>query len=262
MDWLQIAFVLVIVALTLWQFWPARMPWQKDPAIAEAEKAEAYFKAMFPELQPWYHPLKLLEFVAALRARDSHGAPAEWANPPGLGVAAARFSDDNGRRRVELVDAAGAVLSTFFYEAQPYGSVMRIGKGKLTVDLGNPNNHSVRYWHPEREFKWARRHGWRFTTRLADQPFDSNDSGTRWSSDHGTTSSGAAAAAGAAGIVAAGGAFAGAGASDDWGRDGGSPGEWGAASAGAGDASIASADTSGGTSDGTSDGASDGGTAY
>ena len=217
MDWLPPAFfALLIVGLTIWQFWPAKPPWKKDPAEAEAEKAEAYFKAMFPDLQPWYHPKNLVQFVAARQQRGPVAEPQEWAEPPGLGVAAARLALDKGREQVRLCDAAGTLLSEFVYEAQDSGGILRLGQGKLTVDLSDARNQRVRYWHPEREFKWAQKGGWRFTTRVADQPFDSGDGGTRWSSDSGSSASTAAHTAGAAGLVAAGGAFAGAGASSGW----------------------------------------------
>jgi uncharacterized membrane protein YgcG len=94
---------------------------------------------------------------------------------------------------------------------------VRVGKGKLTATLNGPEPR-VRYWHPDREFKWTPRN-WKFTTRIADREVESSDSGTSFSSDSSSsssTSSIATGAAAAAGIAAAGGAFDGGGASQAW----------------------------------------------
>jgi len=181
------------------------------------EKQEAPFTATFPELQPYFHPRKALDFVAAWRARPMNPGGFEWTKPPGLGVPRARFlaAGEKGQP-VELVDAAGAVVSRFLLLDHDEGGVIRIGPGKLTA---NVRDAAVRYWHPEREFKWSRAKGWRLITQLADRPIDSTDRGTTFSSSSSdspsvTTTAAAAAATGA--VLGAGGAFDGGGASESW----------------------------------------------
>jgi uncharacterized membrane protein YgcG len=180
-------------------------------------RQEALFQATFPELQPYFHPEKVLEFVKAWGARDQKPPRIEWNKPPGLGLAKARIGPrgDKGRRPVELLDEAGTVVSRLFLENQPDGNVLRIGPGKLTVSL---RDAAVRYWHPEREFKWSRLKGWRVISSLSDRPIESSDRGTSFSSssDSPSMTSSAAAVAGAAAVTGAGGAFDGGGSSDSW----------------------------------------------
>jgi hypothetical protein len=91
-----------------------------------------------------------------------------------------------------------------------------VGEGKFRVTRA-PGVKRVRYWHPDREFKWTP-DAWQFVTRLSEQPIDSTDRGVSFSdSSPSSTSSGVATtAAAAAGIAAAGGAFDGGGASSSW----------------------------------------------
>jgi hypothetical protein len=186
-----------------------------------AQKQEALFKATFPELQPHFHPKQVLEFVAAWRARNAPPIAFEWTIPPGFGVAKARLGAAGEKGHpVELLDEAGSVLSRFLMQRHEDGAVIRLGAGKLTVRV---RDAAVRYWHPEREFKWSRAKGWRVITSLSDRPIESSDRGTSFSSDSSSSSStattAAAAAAGAAVVTGAGGSFDGGGASSSW--DGG-----------------------------------------
>ena len=204
---------------------------------AAQEKGEALFRSMFPELQPHFHPRNAIAYV--LR-RGGNGAKAGRSrNPEGFdGAAEAEVDLADGKERVTLLDAGGATLASFLYEDKPDGGVLRIGKGKMTVTLPPAGENRVRYWHPDREFKW-KRGVWSFTSRMADRDIESGDSDrTSFSSDSSSSSSfdsGARSTAAAAGIVAAGGAFDGGGANASWDGTGsaesGSGGEAGTATA-------------------------------
>ena len=198
------------------------MPRPAGGRADQVDKPEAYFRAMFPELQPHFHPENVLRYYRARRGRGAAVGNLDWKSPPGFKVAAADIADSDGRERVRLVDAAGAMLAEFFYEVQPRGAALRLGRGKLTVVIEDNANPRVRYWHPEREFKWSQKGGWQFTTPVAESSFDSNSSGTNWSNERGaaagpSSTAAVVAAGGAAAMVAgAGGVFAGGGASGDW----------------------------------------------
>lgn len=191
---------------------------------AEAKRGEALFQSMFPELQPYFHPRKLIPFV---RARlDRKAQPGRWKNPAGFEVDTAEMLEAvEGRERVRLLDATGEMLAEFTFEDHAEGGALRVGKGKLTVNVRDPNNPRVRYWHPDREFKW-KGGKWTFQSRMADRDIESSDSGTSFSSDSSSSSSSSAArtAAVAGGIAAAGGAFDGGGASAAWDGAGGESG--------------------------------------
>jgi hypothetical protein len=141
----------------------------------------------------------------------------------------------------------GARLATFRFEPQADGAVLRMGAGKFTVDLGNPADPAVRYWHPEREFKWSRRGGWRFKTPVAEKPFDSSDRGTSWS-DTSSSSDTSRTVATAAAVAGLGGTFDGGGASAGW--DG---------AASPGDGAEAPSATAAGDADSGGDGSGDSG---
>lgn len=251
MVWILAVVVLLVMLLVIRHFRSAGR-FAKSEALPDAvAKAEAYFKSMFPDLQPWYHPQKLVEFVSARRRRRAAASQRgeQWENPPGLGVAMARLKRHGGRERVRLADTNGTPLTEFVYEDHPGGGVLRVGKGKFVLRLQDATNPEVRYWHPEREFTWTRKGGWRFTTRVAEQSFDADDHGVRWSKDRdsrssssssgsrfdddssqngwssdresrSSSSSGDTARIASAGMLAAGGAFGGAGASENWDRNG------------------------------------------
>lgn len=178
---------------------------------------EALFRSMFPELQPHFHPERLVAFVRARLDRGPVPAVSQWKDPAGFPAAAMAESalGDKGRERVVLRgQAGGGVIGEFQFEKVPEGGVLRLGRGKLTVNLREPGDPRVRYWHPDREFKWSRA-GWVFTTPVADEPFASSSSSSSFSS--GDSSSGATrATAAAAGIVGLGGTFDGGGASAGW----------------------------------------------
>jgi hypothetical protein len=207
------------------------------------QRDEALFVAQFPELQPHFHPEKLVEFAEEIAVREEFNnlkAPITWAQPNGFAAATMDLSPEGSRTLCQVKDAAGAVLTRFHYEPHPEGGVLRVGKGKLTVATKDEESR-VRYWHPDREFKWSKNKGWRFTTRVADDEF-SRDSGSSFR-DRGDTSSGnytpAAAAAGTAALVAAGGTFDGGGASQSWEEGGaGSSGPAGSSEPGASESSA------------------------
>jgi hypothetical protein len=178
------------------------------------KKQEALFEASFPELQPHFHPEKVLQFVDARRARKEAMGTSTWKNPPGFAAAAiAEFAADPKGEAVRLLDAAGTLLARFVFQETPEGGVIRMGAGKFTVNL---KDAAVRYWHPEREFKWSRLKGWRVLTTLSDRSIDSTDRGTSFSSDGPSTTSMAAGAAAAAVVAGAGGTFDGGGSSSAW----------------------------------------------
>ena len=225
MDVLLVLLVMAVIVILLSVYTAVRERFGGPAGRGNARdlRSEAYFKAMFPELQPHFHPEKLVKFVRDRNGRKSVGDGYRWNPPPGFLTAAAVVATVAGRERIRLLDAAGAPLVEFDYEQAPTGAAMRVGRGKLTTVLDEQHNPRVRYWHPEREFKWSRKGGWKFTTPMADKEIDSDNSGSRFSSDTCRSSStgsyvaGAAAAGAAAAMVSgAGGAFAGGGASGDW----------------------------------------------
>ncbi len=146
---------------------------------ANLERDDALFHAMFPELQPHYHPARLIHFVRARRRRKA--VPGSWKNPPGFDADSAETILEAGRERVRLRDKAGALLQEFLYEERPEGGALRVGEGELTVDIRDASRPGVRYRHPERGFTWRRRE-WTFQSPLADRPIESGDR-SRFSAD-------------------------------------------------------------------------------
>ena len=187
------------------------------PGGAAQGKQEALFQATFPELQPYFHPENVLKYVNARHTRGAKPGAFGWKNPPGFsGVPNAEIAPGEKGEQVRLLDAAGATLAQFVYQDNPDGGVIRMGAGKLTV---NVRDAAVRYWHPRREFKWSRLKGWRMISSLSDREIESSDRGTSFSSDSSSSSTAttAAAAGAAAAVVAgAGGAFDGGGSSAGW----------------------------------------------
>ncbi|HEX4857669.1 MAG TPA: hypothetical protein VFV17_01545 [Usitatibacteraceae bacterium] len=213
-------FVLVIGALVLVAvarvFFSARAQRRREQAAAtEKARNEALFRSMFPELQPLYHPERLVEFVEA-RIKGKANARGkrewDWNNPPGFPGLRARIAATEKGERVMLTRPDGKAAGEFLYEAAPKIGVMRVGKGKLTIDLSNRPAPRVRYWHPERQFKWSLK-GWVFNTPMADEPFSTSSSETSSSS---FTSSSSDSRATTAALVGAGGAFDGGGAAGGW----------------------------------------------
>jgi uncharacterized membrane protein YgcG len=206
---IAIGFVIAVVVLQIWL--------EARRKRRNTSRDEALFVSMFPELQPHFHPKKLVAFVKARRASTPAQSGKVWKSPPGFGVHDAEIRFDQGKEQVRLRDAAGAVLAMFLFEEHAEGGVLRLGKGKLTVNIRDAVPR-VRYWHPDREFKWSQVKGWTFVTRMADEPFSSSSSSHSASSTSWSDSSRTAAAAGAAGVAVAGagGAFDGGGASQGW----------------------------------------------
>ena len=217
-------FIVGAIGFALFQAW--RKSRARDhgsgtaAATPPAQRSDAYFRTMFPELQPYFHPEKVVRFVRERNGTRNVVDGYTWRDAPGFNTATAVAAISGGRERIRLSDSAGATLAEFDYERQPNGAALRVGRGKLTAVLEVGNNPRVRYWHPQREFRWSRKGGWQFTTPMTERSIDSDDSGTRWSNDSRRSSSTwgtATAAGGAAAIVSgAGGAFAGGGASDRW----------------------------------------------
>ena len=188
-----------------------------------SERMEALFRASFPELQPHFHPARVYEYVAARRGRTPPGSGFTWNKPPGFPAAArADLALEGMRDQVTLLDAAGARIAEFVFEEHVEGGVIRLGKGKFTVNVKGPEPR-VRYWHPEREFKWTPSL-WKIKTGMSDSTLDSSSSPDTSTSSHDrgwSSSSTATAAAAGGGIVAAGGTFDGGGASAAWDDTGG-----------------------------------------
>jgi uncharacterized membrane protein YgcG len=198
-------------------------------------RSEALFRATFPDLQPHFHPARVAEYVLARVGGKAAPVAGVIERPPGFGAAArARVSAAPKGERTVLEDAAGARLADFTLERKE-GAVgaLRLGAGKFTVRRGDAGVLSVKYWHPDREFVWSPPATWKFTTRLADEPIDSSDRGTSWSSSSDSSSPAAAAAA----FVGGGGTFDGGGASAGWDADSGRESHAGSASAATGGAS-------------------------
>ncbi|HQY46235.1 MAG TPA: hypothetical protein PLK52_03655 [Usitatibacteraceae bacterium] len=197
------------------------------------DRDEALFRAMFPELQPHLHPERVVEFVTARLARGPSPAAYRWPGPAGFAEAAIAVGAvaDKGRESVRVAGAAGNSLAEFQFERHPEGGVIRIGKGKLTADLRKPADPRVRYWHPDREFKWSRS-GWIFRTPVADAPFESSTGSS------GTSASGTDGADSPPAFAGRGGSFDGGGASGGWGD---APARASSASAAAAAAGIATA---------------------
>ena len=193
-------------------------------AKREAEKGEALFLSMFPELQPHLHPSRVVDYVVA-RVKRGGRAGSPWEDPAGFPMAkrAILEATPKGERTI-LKDASGNVLTEFLYapgDKVPTIGMVRVGKGKFRVKHRSGKVPWASYWHPQREFDWRGPGLWTFRSTVADDSIDSSDRGTSWSdsstaSSSTSTSAAAATAAAAAGIVAAGGAFDGGGASAAW----------------------------------------------
>ena len=79
------------------------------------ERSEAYFRSMFPELQPHYHPEKLVRFVRERNGSKKIVGGYTWRNPPGFETAAAVVVMAGGREGIRLMDRAGALVAEFDY---------------------------------------------------------------------------------------------------------------------------------------------------
>jgi uncharacterized membrane protein YgcG len=184
----------------------------------EAERDDALFRSMFPDLSPHFHPRNVLAYI---KARVGERAPPIWKNPPGFAGAATAETEVVAareritlrpviRERVILKDNTGAILAQFMLEPVPDAMVLRVGKGKFTVDR---RYNEVKYWHPDRQFKWLPPNIWRFTTAIVQGTISSSEATSSLSSPGGSSRDGRA---GAAPFAGAGGAFDGGGASHGW----------------------------------------------
>ena len=181
--------ILVVVAMFAGIIWGvARLQKASAAKFARSvreinERMETLFATGFPELQPHFHPRQVAEYAMARRSRKGGQAAFRWENPPGFTLAAAALVAPEGKaEKTRLVDKAGATLAEFLFEPQPTGAVLRVGKGKLTVDMQGADP-KVKYWHPEREFKWTPS-SWDLKSGLAEQALQSRRRGTVESGDH------------------------------------------------------------------------------
>jgi hypothetical protein len=253
----------ILMALVIIGLFIVRPIWQSVRARREraelensAEKAEAFFKASFPELQPHLHPENVAAYVIA-RSGKQFAKRREWTKPPGFASAAvARYQDSPKGELTVLLDTAGKKILDFVLEPKSGAlGAVRVGEGKFTVRQNPGQPPRVSYWHPQREFEWKGRGKWKFTSRVADETIDTTD--RNWSRSESSSSwSPTTTAAVAAGVVGLGGTFDGGGASAGWDSDdgGGSSGSAGSGSADSSFASVSSgssstADTSGSSSD-------------
>lgn len=212
-----VAFFVIAIAIVAGIAWLIRS--SRRQSAERVAKYEALFASMFPDLQPYFHPRNVLEFVRARLAQAPARGGMSMKNPPGFAAArGARVSfetDKKGRERElwVLLDEAGRELSRFFFDSDAKDGMVRVGEGKFRVGRSEDR---VRYWHPDREFKWTPPGYWKFTTRVFDEPVESSRDGVSFSDSSSSSSRTAATAAAAAGIAAAGGTFDGGGASAGW----------------------------------------------
>lgn len=258
-----VVMVLLLVVRPLVGLWRDRR--QHLAGIEAAGRSEALFQSMFPELQPLFHPERVVEYVVSRVRQGAAPVDGILEKPRGFPAAArARVEITPKGERTFLEDEAGVRLAEFLFErrADALGS-LRVGPGKLTVKQKVHRTPYVQYWHPEREFEWRSPGDWTFKTPVADRSFDSSDRGTSWSQDSSSSSTARAAAAGAA-VAGLGGTFDGGGASAGW--DGAVAGSGAASEAGiaAGASGDSGSDANGGSgSDSGSDSGGDSGsTAY
>lgn len=264
-----IVLFVVTSAIKLW--WRKRKSQRGDSGL-DAQKAEAFFQASFPELQPHFHPQAVVDYVLKRQVRQFKDRD-RWENPAGFAAAAlARFEAVPKGERTHLFDKDGRKLAEFVLEPKEGAlGAVRVGTGKFTIRQAPGQPPRVSYWHPEREFQWRGPGQWRFVSRVADEPVDTTD--RNWSSSRSdSSSSGATTAAAAAGIVGLGGTFDGGGASAGWdatdsgsssGGSGSDSGDSSFASVSSGSSSTADAsDSSGSASDSSDSSGSSSSTSY
>lgn len=104
-----VLFVLIAIAFAIVQSRRRRAggaaPGAKEGGAGE--RSEAYFRSMVPELQPHFHPEKVLRFVRERKGSRNVIDGYSWRNPPGFETAAAVVAMTGGRERIRLMDAAG-----------------------------------------------------------------------------------------------------------------------------------------------------------
>ncbi len=184
---------------------------------AASAKGEALFQSMFPDLQPYFHPARLAEWLTGYGQRKDQavGGIMEMGLPvPGFPEAqCCEVVPEGNQKRVRILDTTGLALSEFEFTDERFGGTITMVSGRFRVDLGNRDDPMVQFRGGDREFDWSGQRGWRFRTPVADHGFDTYDDGLRWSDDS-PSSTAVAVTAGA--MVAAGGTFGGAGASGAW----------------------------------------------
>lgn len=211
---MKYAFIAPFVLVLVFFAWRSA---RKEKSAA-FEKGDVLFRSSFPDLQPHFHPANVAAFVAARRRRKAPKSAFTWNKPPGF--AAAESADlafvDKGEE-VRLRDAQGAALASFLFAEHPEGGVVRLGEGKFTVNLEDPADPKVRYWHPKREFKWSKLGGWKVLSALAERPIESTRDSMRMSdSDSSSWSSSSSSETPAETFSGGGGTFDGGGASGGW----------------------------------------------
>lgn len=202
---------LLLFAIRFWQALRVRRRMERL-AQESRDRDEVLFQSMFPELQPWFHPQQMVDFAVARQLQPEAGTSWRWNKPAGF--AAADYADcrpDSKGERLKMMNAANEFLTEFVYDTHPEGAVIRVGNGKLTVDIRDITNPRVRYWHPQREFKWSKK-GWIFKTPVTDEPFSSTDM---------TSSSSSETLSSTSNFTGSGGDSGGAGASGGWDDGGG-----------------------------------------
>jgi|SRR5688500_3416305 len=131
--WLGVLGVVVFLAVRAAKRSAARARGMRGEMNA---RIEALFKASFPELQPHFHPARVHEFVKERIVRKAPSRNTTWTNPPGFpAAAAAEIELDGLRDKVRLIGAEGQTFAEFVYEEHPEGGVVRLGKGKFTVNV-------------------------------------------------------------------------------------------------------------------------------
>jgi hypothetical protein len=136
-----------------------------------------------PTCSRYYHPQQALR----LRGRAPHGnvfRAEPTRNPPGFAGATADVRvEKTGAKSVRILDADGHAPHPVRLREAQRGRGDPRRQGQVHRDhTRNPREPRVRYWHPEREFKWTPL-TWKFKTSVADRPFESGDSRSSFSSD-------------------------------------------------------------------------------
>ena len=119
------------------------------------ERMEALFRASFPELQPHFHPARVLRVREGAPRPQGREPPVTGRSPPGFPRPRPPTSSSRAcATRCGSSTRPARRSRDFVFEEHAEGGVIRVGKGKFTVNVEGPEPR-VRYWHPEREFKWT-----------------------------------------------------------------------------------------------------------
>ena len=122
-------FVAGAIGFALLRAWRRRKDGDRlaGPAAAKppAQRSDAFFRTMFPELQPYFHPEKVVRLVRERNGTRNVTDGHTWRNLPGFETATATVVISGGRERIRLTDSAGALVAEFDYERQPNGDAPR-----------------------------------------------------------------------------------------------------------------------------------------